>query len=124
MQDWCWPWASDELALFCGLPPCFPTGHSLGGAVATLCTIRLLSTLPKHLHHTVACIGFATPPVGNARLAEAVEAAGWEDCITNYALPGVLLPYSPLPAAKLCHARCVAAMSPNLLGTRCLIEGR
>ena len=73
--------------------PCswFPipgAGHSLGGAVATLSAIRLLSMLPKYLHSTVACIGFATPPVGNQALADAVELAGWDECITNYVLPG------------------------------------
>ncbi|GAB4813311.1 hypothetical protein N2152v2_000357 [Parachlorella kessleri] len=63
------------------------SGHSLGGAVATLSAIRLLSTLPQYLHSTVACIGFATPPVGNQALADAVELAGWDECIANYVLP-------------------------------------
>lgn len=30
-------------------------GHSLGGAVASLCAIRLLQHLPPNLHHTVRC---------------------------------------------------------------------
>ncbi|KAL4419133.1 hypothetical protein ABPG77_002646 [Micractinium sp. CCAP 211/92] len=62
-------------------------GHSLGGAVATLCAIRLLDALPEALHHTVTCVGFAVPPVGNASLAAAVAAAGWSRRITNYLLP-------------------------------------
>ncbi|KAI3425041.1 hypothetical protein D9Q98_008419 [Chlorella vulgaris] len=63
------------------------TGHSLGGAVATLCAVRLLDALPQELHHTVSCIGFAVPAVGNAALAEAAGAHGWEQRITNYTLP-------------------------------------
>ena len=69
-----------------GLPPF--AGHSLGGAVATLCAIRLLSQLPARLHHMVAAVGFATPPVGNSALAEEVAAASWADRIVNYTLPG------------------------------------
>ncbi|KAL4447779.1 hypothetical protein ABPG75_004998 [Micractinium tetrahymenae] len=62
-------------------------GHSLGGAVATLCAIRLLDALPEALHHTITCVGFAVPPVGNAALAAAAAAAGWSQRITNYLLP-------------------------------------
>ncbi len=68
------------------------TGHSLGGAVATLCTVRLLDALPRDLHSTMSCIGFAVPPVGNARLAEAAAAAGWQHRITNYVLPEDFVP--------------------------------
>lgn len=66
-------------------------GHSLGGAVATLAAIRLLSTLPRHLHSTLSVVGFATPPVGNAALAMAVSEAGWDERIVNYAMPGEAL---------------------------------
>lgn len=51
-------------------------GHSLGGAVATLCTVRLLDALPADLHPTVSCIGFAVPPVGNAQLVALSVAYG------------------------------------------------
>ena len=68
--------------------PLAPAGHSLGGAVAALCALRLLGKLPAALHSTVACVGFATPPIGNQELAEAVERMGWEDRIRNYMLPG------------------------------------
>lgn len=68
------------------------TGHSLGGAVATLCAVRLLDALPQELHHTVSCIGFAVPAVGNAALAEAAGAHGWEQRITNYTLPEDFVP--------------------------------
>ena len=69
-----------------------PTGHSLGGAVATLCTVRLLDALPEALHHTVSCIGFAVPPVGNAQLAAVAQECGWGRRITNYTLPEDFVP--------------------------------
>lgn len=56
--------------------------------MATLCTIRLLAALPSEAGERVSCIGFATPPMGNAALAAAVEEAGWGERITNYVLPG------------------------------------
>ena len=65
-----------------------PAGHSLGGAVASLCALRLLRLLPKEQHHTVAVIGFASPAFGNAAVAAHVEAEGWSDRFTNYLLPG------------------------------------
>ena len=63
-------------------------GHSLGGAVASLCALRLLEVLPEELHHTVTAIGFASPAFGNAQLAAHVEAVGWATHFTNYLLPG------------------------------------
>ena len=51
-------------------------GHSLGGAVATLCALRLLDALPTEAHAAVSAVAFAAPPVGNAALAEAAAAAG------------------------------------------------
>lgn len=56
--------------------------------MATLCTIRLLAALPSEAGERVSCIGFATPPMGNAALTAAVEEAGWGERITNYVLPG------------------------------------
>lgn len=70
-------------------PPLKPPGHSLGGAVAMLCTIRLLQHLPRSQQDNVKCIGFATPPVGNGALAELVRQAGWDRCIQNIMLPGM-----------------------------------
>lgn len=63
------------------------TGHSLGGGVAVLAALRLLAELPPSLHDTVRVIGFATPPVGNAQLAAAVRAQGWDRNIVSYTLP-------------------------------------
>ncbi|PSC69406.1 cytochrome P450, partial [Micractinium conductrix] len=62
-------------------------GHSLGGAVATLCALRLLDALPTEAHAAVSAVAFAAPPVGNAALAEAAAAAGWSRRVTNYLLP-------------------------------------
>ena len=53
-------------------------GHSLGGAVAQLCMLRLLRTLrgalppPTALH----CIAFGAPAIGNAVLAAHVQQEG------------------------------------------------
>ncbi|GLC44700.1 hypothetical protein PLESTB_000973200 [Pleodorina starrii] len=62
-------------------------GHSLGGAVAKLCTLRLLRELPDWPRPRVRCIAFATPAVGNAALAELVESAGWASRFSTYYLP-------------------------------------
>ena len=65
-------------------------GHSLGGAVALLCTLRLLQGLsgsPPSLH----CICFGTPAIGNAALAALVSEFGWESHILNFILPGKII---------------------------------
>jgi hypothetical protein len=54
--------------------------------------VRLLDALPEELHATLSCIGFAVPPLGNAQLAEAAAAAGWQRRITNYVLPEDFVP--------------------------------
>eukprot|EP00887_Chlorella_sp_A99_P005865 scaffold1.g5865.t1 len=59
-------------------------GHSLGGAVAQLCTLRLLQALPPDRHASVACFSFATPALGNTALAELVQGAGWGRRIHNF----------------------------------------
>lgn len=65
-------------------------GHSLGGAVALLCTLDLLHSLGEDAAKSkLACVGFATPAVGNASLAEHAKAKGWDRFVTNYLLPGV-----------------------------------
>ncbi|KAK9844196.1 hypothetical protein WJX81_007745 [Elliptochloris bilobata] len=64
-------------------------GHSLGGAVAQLCALDLLQAAqgsgappPR-----VSSVGFATPAVGNAALAERVAARGWGGRFVTYLLP-------------------------------------
>jgi pimeloyl-ACP methyl ester carboxylesterase len=78
-------------------------GHSLGGAVAILCTLRLLSLLSStspdksgDLSRVLKCICFGTPALGNRALRKHVAAMGWTSVITCYALsadpvPRVLL---------------------------------
>lgn len=63
-------------------------GHSLGGAVAQLCAIRLLRQLPEAAHSTVSVVGFATPPVANQALAAVSKLNGWDRRMRNYLLPG------------------------------------
>lgn len=64
--------------------------HSLGGAVAQLCTLRLLhalwSTAPPPA--ALRCIVFGAPPIGNAALADHVQREGWEPHFLSVALPG------------------------------------
>uniref|UniRef100_A0A1D2A3M3 Fungal lipase-type domain-containing protein n=1 Tax=Auxenochlorella protothecoides TaxID=3075 RepID=A0A1D2A3M3_AUXPR len=67
-------------------------GHSLGGAVAALCTVSLLARLPRAAHAGVSCYGFATPAVANGVLADICREAGWDKCIRNY-----LMPEDPIP---------------------------
>ncbi|MEW5297372.1 MAG: hypothetical protein WDW36_000585 [Sanguina aurantia] len=62
-------------------------GHSLGGAVAKLCTLRMLRELPSWPAPTLGCVCFATPAVGNSALAELVESAGWASHFKTYYLP-------------------------------------
>jgi alpha-beta hydrolase superfamily lysophospholipase len=84
------------------------TGHSLGGAVAVLTTVRLLRSLTAehasssptaaaaglgHLSNEgrephVRCISFATPAMANSDLLQEVTAAGWDQYITNIVMPG------------------------------------
>lgn len=49
----------------------FVTGHSLGGALATLCAMDLAS----NTKHKVICYTYGSPRVGNVRFAEAYQAA-------------------------------------------------
>ncbi len=71
-------------------------GHSLGGAVALLCTLRLLQGLPGGTP-SLSCICFGTPAIGNAALAALVAEYGWSNHILNFILPGV-----PLVKVTLC----------------------
>ena len=65
-------------------------GHSLGGAVALLCALRLLQGLPRG-DPSLYCICFGTPAIGNAALAALVAEYGWESHILNFILPGQAL---------------------------------
>jgi pimeloyl-ACP methyl ester carboxylesterase len=63
-------------------------GHSLGGAVAMLCTLRLLRQLEPTERARLRCVCFGAPAVGNAELAAYVADAGWDEHFSAYLLPG------------------------------------
>ena len=65
-------------------------GHSLGGAVAKLCTLRLLYQLDSReaAQGHVKCVAFAAPALGNAALAALVAQQGWSHAFYNLTLPG------------------------------------
>lgn len=67
-------------------------GHSLGGAVATLCTLRVLQQASDagEPPPPVKCVTFGSPAIGNPALAAAVTKRGWTDCFQNVTLPGFL----------------------------------
>jgi len=68
-------------------------GHSLGGAVAKLCTLRLLRQLPEGSPSPpITCITFACTAVGNKGLATMVDARGWGPHFRNYLLPEDVVP--------------------------------
>lgn len=60
--------------------------------MAHLTAVRLLATLPGVGPPPVQAIGFATPNVGNEALAQLVQERGWDAHITNFLVPGRLLP--------------------------------
>jgi hypothetical protein len=102
------------------------TGHSLGGAVAVLTTVRLLRALTtaqlgsssssSGLHSLlnaaaeplIRCISFATPAVANTDLLQEVMAAGWDQFITNIVMPGGLVCWQ-----KTCVCVCVPTASES-----------
>lgn len=84
--EWCC-----MLALVCSTSGWCAAGHSLGGAVAKLCTLRLLHQLDSReaAHGHVKCVAFAAPALGNAALATLVLQQGWSHAFYNLTLPGV-----------------------------------
>ncbi|CAN1132730.1 Lipase-like PAD4 [Linum perenne] len=54
------------------------TGHSVGGAIASLCAIWLLSSLESiSLHSSILCITFGSPLLGNESLSRAILTQRW-----------------------------------------------
>ncbi|CAN0917494.1 Lipase-like PAD4 [Linum grandiflorum] len=55
------------------------TGHSVGGAIASLCAIWLLSSLESNalLHSSILCITFGSPLLGNESLSRAILTQRW-----------------------------------------------
>ena len=66
--------------------------QSLGGAVASLCTLRVLQKAQEEGLPTppVSCITFGTPAIGNAALASRVNQSGWKDRFHNVVIPGAV----------------------------------
>ncbi|KAK9835148.1 hypothetical protein WJX81_001104 [Elliptochloris bilobata] len=64
-------------------------GHSLGGAVAKLCALRLLRQLPPAAASAgrVRCVAFGAPALGNAALAALVAARRWDRLFYSLTLP-------------------------------------
>jgi hypothetical protein len=84
-------------------------GHSLGGAVAQLAALRLLTALPAPpLRNELAAIAFGTPPASTAALAARVAAAGWDGFFSSYALPE-----DPVPRLRLAPPAAPAAAAPG-----------
>ena len=65
-------------------------GHSLGAAVAVLCTLKLLKQLPVGSSPRLACVVFACPAIGNGALADLVTESGWQRFFRNHLVPGML----------------------------------
>jgi len=102
-------------------------GHSLGGAVATLCLLRLLENLSEgiqnnfsssnnatdsYTHHRqqqwpVQAICFGTPAIGNHHLAEYIRNRGWDVYFQYYNTPE-----DPVPRLFLSRTT-TAATSPS-----------
>ena len=89
-------------------------GHSLGGAVALLCTLRLLQGLAGSAP-ALQCICFGTPAIGNAALAAVVAEYGWERHILNFILPGM-----PVNASLLQHC-CKLHLRTTMLPLKSLL---
>ncbi|MDZ7932856.1 MAG: hypothetical protein U5N21_23585 [Rhodococcus sp. (in: high G+C Gram-positive bacteria)] len=53
------------------------TGHSLGGALATLATVRMLEEDLPAFQGKVGCVTFGAPLVGNSALSTKVRRQGW-----------------------------------------------
>lgn len=85
-------------------------GHSQGGAIAALMTLRLLgmyatstvSASPscRPLRVPISCIQVGAPPIGDASLQKCVEACGWSSCFHSIVLPGDVVPYSLLTSVS------------------------
>ena len=68
----------------------YRAGHSLGGAVAQICALDLLHALRQRGEpaHGIACVGYASPAIGNRALAAGVHEMGLSHHFLNYSIPG------------------------------------
>lgn len=97
----------------------------MGGAVATLCTLRLLRQLPPRDDYPLRCVAFATPSIGNGALSALVAERHWDAYLSNFLLPEdvVVQLTSPsqvqLASGALC-VRCWPSEHRSLLHIRLL----
>eukprot|EP00808_Paulinella_micropora_P014961 g25664.t1 len=69
------------------------TGHSLGGSLATIYTLRLFEHLGENAKRKVKCITFGHALVGNEQLVNYVKQHNYTDCFHH-----VVHPRDPTPA--------------------------
>lgn len=86
LDDSCWCQAGFSANSRAGI---CSAGHSLGGAVAALCALRLLHSGTGPDLPTVSCIGFGTPPLGNRALAGLIKRRTWDKHIRHIRLAGM-----------------------------------
>ncbi|KAK9996970.1 hypothetical protein SO802_021656 [Lithocarpus litseifolius] len=93
---------SQMLALMKKSKPIVITGHSLGGTVATLCTLWLLSYLQSVSSPLqVLCITFGSPMLGNESLSKAVLGERWGGNFCNVVSKHDIMPrmlFAPQPS--------------------------
>lgn len=58
-------------------------GHSLGGALAVLCTMRMLQILDHNSRDLIRCFTFGSPGVGDEGVKRYVQGRGWGREIIN-----------------------------------------
>lgn len=86
----------------------------MGGAVAQLCTLRLLRALQSRPPvEQLRCIVFGSPAIGNAALAAHVQREGWSAHFTSIALPGGS--FLPLLIARRVLQSCLPAWPDSRL---------
>ncbi|KAL3729066.1 hypothetical protein ACJRO7_033637 [Eucalyptus globulus] len=68
------------------------TGHSIGGSVAFLIALSLLSFLKSIFPPSVLCIGFGSPFLGNESLSRAILRERWANSFCNVVATHDILP--------------------------------
>eukprot|EP00796_Vickermania_ingenoplastis_P004327 gene4327-3141_t len=101
-------------------------GHSLGGAIAFLLTLKLLEAYESDGMVTgplpISCVTFGAPIVGSRELYECVQERGWSKCFQNVVHYGDPVPSLPLfrsslvtwgdVASRVLSANCLAPVFP------------
>lgn len=84
------------------------TGHCIGGAIASLCALALLSFLHSMSSpsHQVLCITFGSPLLGNASLSRAILRERWGGNFCHVVSKHDIMPrllFTPLPSFSHLH---------------------